>query len=529
MQAANSMARDWSTLPDTALVSILAEVPLQKRLELSLVSTSWAAAAVVATREMCLTKGPDESHVISTLSSSYSSICSLELNACPKQLLSHIPHLPNLQELQLISTRVQLGPTHSQPGILHSVTDLTHLLLENVTLTEGLELISVLTKLKSLSLTNCSQPRFSTHAAGSHGSMEDRLAAKVSTEPAPLPGSIFLQLLQLTYLELRGGLQDASLIHISRLTKLDSLAIDFEGSSTSPAAFPGLGQLQELTFLALTDANIPVDRSTTPGLSKLTGLEMLWLYNCRSVDPSLLAPLVKLQHLDLDNTPPVGRPRGTAMLLAVLSKLQQLTHLDLCDCLLDPAAAPAAAYAALTASSRLAYLDIQSAELPLADTWQLLLPPGRPLMQLQRLHLSGVYPAAGGFSAEQLQHIVQSCPALQNLQCVVNPQAPPTALLQLTALTGLTLEGVSDEVVEEVLLKLPELQELHVLPSSSVDDVGLMRLTALTQLSQLGLHHGGCSYEFEAEYVNLAVKDGDDVVLQFDTEVRDSTFAGAAM
>lgn len=238
----------------------------------------------------------------------------------------------------------------------------------------------------------------------------------------------------------------------------------------------------------------------------------------RSIDPLLLTPLTKLQHLDLDSTPPAGGSKGAAVLLAVLPRLQHLTHLDLCDCLIT-AAAPAAAYSALTASHKLAYLDISGAEPP-ADAWRHLLPAKRPLTALQRLHLAGVYEASTeGLSDKQLQHLVQACPKLENLQCWLQPTVLPEALLELTALTGLALQGVTEEVADSVLLQLTALQDLHIVPDSSIDDAGMLRLTALTKLSQLGVHHDACSPEFCEQYSALAVKDGEDFVLVFDTEV----------
>lgn len=278
------MTRDWSALPDSALVSIMSGCALQHRLQCAVVSKSWAAAAVVVTREMCLSHWPDLPSITAHLSSSYSSITSLQIDAGPKPLLSEFPALPNLQELQILQTRVQLGPGFSAPGILHGVTALTHLLLHEVTLIAGLKAVSVLTSLRSLSLVDCMQPTFGLLQAiptmQDYSSMASADVTEV-TEPVPIPGSIFSELLQLTYLELRGGLTGSSLQHISLLTNLDSLAVDFEGSPTSAAAIRGLDRLQGLSFLALTDADIDLSPDTVPGLSRLAGLEALWLYNCR--------------------------------------------------------------------------------------------------------------------------------------------------------------------------------------------------------------------------------------------------------
>jgi hypothetical protein len=72
--------------------------------------------------------------------------------------------------------------------------------------------------------------------------------------------------------------------------------------------------------------------------------------------------------------------------------MQQLTHLDLKTCLRAVSAPyraetgrpPVAAYAALTASSKLQYLDISGACLP-PGVWQHLFPADRQLPSLQFL------------------------------------------------------------------------------------------------------------------------------------------------
>lgn len=563
-------------------------VPCQQRLSCcALVSTSWAAAAVVATQEMLLVNFDDVNKVQTSLSSSFSGITALELDSIgPKQqVLTHLPPLRKLKDLQLLHVAVQLGPACGHPGILQAAPGVTHLLLQDVTLAHGLEALSVLTGLCSLSVTGCSQHTSTAAADGrsDNGNVGDGDAAAAAAEdannsgnsdgngskgaaapPVPVPGSIFAwHLLHLTHLELRGGLSEGSLQHISRLTLLDSLAIDFEGSSTTPAALIGLDKLQQLTFLALTDTDISISSDTVPGLSKLTGLQALWLFNCRSISPSLLAPLTKLQHLDLDGTAPAGGVRGVTALLSVLPRLQHLTHLDLCDCLAstmmageDSTAAaaaaqvPAAAFSALTASSCLAFLDIQGADLP-QEAWQHLLlrrtaagsgPPAPPaaaaavaLSHLQRLHLADAYSSScpEGLHEQRLQQLVQACPNLRNLQGSLPPPEEeeaaasccPSALLQLSGLTGLALDGISTDVAESVLVKLTQLEELHCLPHSTIEEAGLLLLTALTRLSQLGIHHhhDTCCAEFQAEYSRLAVKDGNDLVLLFNVEVRMSS------
>lgn len=266
---------------------------------------------------------------------------------------------------------------------------------------------------------------------------------------------------------------------------------------------------------------------------------LLSSFASRSIDPLLLAPLTALQHLDLENTPPAGGTKSAELLLGVLAKLQHLTFLDLSHCLLDTAPAPAAAYSALTASSNLAFLDIQGAQLPAAAWSQLFpvstgggLPRSQHIQHLQRLHLTcgpheffmspqrrsrhqqhheALMPH--GLSDEHLSHLVRVCPGLRRLQTSLQPDTAATALVQLTALTALALQGVTESIVDDVLPQLAGLRMLHILPESSIGDTEMLQLCALTGLVQLGVHHVGCSDEFLDSYIELATRHGQDLVL----------------
>jgi hypothetical protein len=83
-----------------------------------------------------------------------------------------------------------------------------------------------------------------------------------------------------------------------------------------------------------------------------------------------------------------ARPGPTVRrLLSYLQEMQQLTSLTMGQSLSRPDAAPAAAYAALAASSNLRQLDIRHSALP-AGAWEHMFPAGRPLPQLQGLIVS---------------------------------------------------------------------------------------------------------------------------------------------
>lgn len=80
---------------------------------------------------------------------------------------------------------------------------------------------------------------------------------------------------------------------------------------------------------------------------------------------------------------------------------------------------PASAYAALTASSKLQYLNITNitnSRLP-TGAWQHMFAAGRQLPQLRNLHIAGVVQAASGAHAPYTggTALVRCCPGLTRL------------------------------------------------------------------------------------------------------------------
>jgi hypothetical protein len=118
-------------------------------------------------------------------------------------------------------------------------------------------------------------------------------------------------------------------------------------------------------------------------------------------------------------------------------ELQQLTYLNL-ECSLE-ATAPAAAYSALTASSKLKHLNVNRCMLP-TGVWQHVFPAGRQLPHLQELdvgyctvHTSEDLAAA---AAPEGSRLVSCCPALRSLQ-MQQLQYSAELLAPLTGLSGL--------------------------------------------------------------------------------------------
>jgi hypothetical protein len=154
---------------------------------------------------------------------------------------------------------------------------------------------------------------------------------------------------------------------------------------------------------------------------------------------------------------------------------------------------PAAAYAALTASSKLQHLDISYCALP-AGMWQHMFPTGRQLSDLHSVVVGGV--GGGGLPstvspAPEGSRLVSGCPGLQSLQMGVL-QGSVELLAPLTGLSGLhTLRcnwGDATTEVVQAVCQLTGLREVDVEECERIREEGLLvQLTQLNQLTSLRL------------------------------------------
>jgi hypothetical protein len=179
-----------------------------------------------------------------------------------------------------------------------------------------------------------------------------------------------------------------------------------------------------------------------------------------------------------------------AQLLSELQHSTQLTQLDLdgsCKASSDLGGPiPPAAYASLTASSRLQHLDFHSSTLPSA-AWQYMCPPGRTLPQLRHLDISDVKEADGSQALPDTSALVSCFPGLQSLRtslpCSTAQLGP---LARLTGLHTLIVGAGRDDglVGVQALCQLTELQALNLW---ALEDavVRILQLTQLTQMTYL--------------------------------------------
>ena len=226
---------------------------------------------------------------------------------------------------------------------------------------------------------------------------------------------------------------------LAQLTDLEHLSISEYGSSGRE--FLVLHALQHLTFLELdvfilgnpavqclsaltrlvdlrlqTHNTYSVSANTMSGLQRLTRLQLATSdrygtdHGHVSVEPAALSGKTGLQHLELCKGRIAYGAAGEGQLLAHVGELQQLAYLSLCDSLIHHAAPPgsdnsAAAYSALTASSKLQHLNIECC-MP-AQAWEHMLPAGKQLPHLRTLYASCL---------PDITHLASCCPGLQSVR-----------------------------------------------------------------------------------------------------------------
>jgi hypothetical protein len=220
------------------------------------------------------------------------------------------------------------------------------------------------------------------------------------------------------------------------------------------------------------------------------------------VEPDALACLPWVQHLRVC----IGEEEESAVVASVrqLQRLTRLTHLSLSIRGEAPeestAAAAAAAFSTLTASSQLQHLEVRADDAMPADAWQHILPKGQQLPQL-RVLTDGVQVGwfqTGPWHIPDVTRLVSCCPALRELatMAVLDPQQ--LALLHNLAGLHQLKVGLADDDNQalEQMSALAQLTSLHGLTLitekglnrlTSSADQGLRELTKLQQLKSLDI------------------------------------------
>jgi hypothetical protein len=331
-----------------------------------------------------------------------------------------------------------------------------------------------------------------------------------------IPPAALARLQQLTYLELEnvwltGVVEDSpALQHLQALTRLVDLRLVAVGAEDDNIPASMLSGTQGLTHLQLNLHDCGYVSRSVVEVDLLAGktlLQHLDLNRCRITDSldSLMEPDPQLPLAGYEQLPWDGHEQ----LLSHLQHMQQLTFLDVgdvLDCNLpnwvdssdeegeqaeeeSQGGPPAAAYAALTASSKLQHLNISSCRMPVG-AWQHVLPAGRQLPHLRELYISDIHYATRGpvlcALGSEGSDLVRCCPGLRvlDLQCCDFSTVLQGALPALSGLVSLTTDFNPEDLPQglESVCQLTGLRELNV----SCDD-GEGFLLQLTQLKQLTL------------------------------------------
>jgi hypothetical protein len=308
--------------------------------------------------------------------------------------LRGLPSDLHLNSLSLDSVHVQLHPYDTIEGVLGSaaVADLKQLRLKDCRLLDCAKQLAAVWSLLPVGLEHLSIS-----------------SVKSNGEWVQFPTAALQRLQQLTYLEL-------SLI---KLQGLDGVSV-----VDNPVLQP-LQALTRLVDLRLTRIlQAPNGRISAEMLSGMQHLTRLELSHGDYVEPDVLAGKTKLRHLQLHCCNTLQVTAWAGQLLLRLQTLHQLTNLTMGFSwwLKHKDEPPAAAYSALTASSKLQHLDIRGCTVP-AGVWQHVFPPRRQLPHLRSLNISAVRQSsalmphvltAAGLSAAALACSTWTCGVLDS-------------------------------------------------------------------------------------------------------------------
>ena len=435
-----SAALQLPPLPHDVLVLILQHVSIKQRLTTcSLVSKQFRAAAEAATSRVGFhaTSARRMGRFMAWLHTHGTGLTHLDLKSAPSYRLPALPCV-RLRSLVLSDMQVQLAPavdsnsnaaassaSSVRLAVLDSCRDLTSLSVRQCVIQDSMEQLEGLSVLTGLQDLRLSTPR-----------KFDMM----------LPGSLFLHLQQLTWLQVNYA-ACAGLQHISCLTGLQYLSMR-PAESTTASELAGVQHLPSITKLILHCRHcMHISPRSSPSQAQWTRLCVLVVNRCRSFDPAVLCQLAELRVLQLSNShlSPEGEG-GTSTLLAVLPSLSQLTSLWLPNTL--TACAGPAAY---TAFKQLVGLVLKLCELP-SGLWQHLATSGHHLSKLRNLWFNTIRRSAK-LSSTDVASLVQCCPHVTQLcleeACLPDADLSPLQLLPLDYLLCTTPSKPSMHVLAQ--------------------------------------------------------------------------------
>jgi hypothetical protein len=315
-----------------------------------------------------------------------------------------------------------------------------------------------------------------------------------------VPGGLPPQLTKLTALNVcYTTSQDAAqqLQHLSSLSALQNLALEFNDFANDfglasmrklqPGDLAGVSYLSQLTSLKLSSHSCALRTDSSYAWDHLTGLERLELCHC-GVKPEVLAAFTRLRSLKFFAVAVLRE------LLPALCKLQLLTQLDFgleepAIDVLDETAVSTACHVSTNLCS--VYLSC-AGSLPQR---RILFSSAIVYPHLRHIDLE-CYPGYDredmAITAQKLQQLHDSCPAVESLAFALCHNSPTTALtplLQLSALTSVGFKrlGAGAAAAVDVAAQLTKLRQLTLQGLPQLTDPALLQLSALTALQKLEL------------------------------------------
>lgn len=375
-------------LPHEVMVMVLQLIPLHERLSsCSLVQRRWAAAAAASNNmEANITSEQQLAQLQAWLQQHGRHLTSLQLSSkCSggtQVKLKHLP-CPNLLELQLRNLMVGLAPGRQtrqhKPGVLAACTRLQRLRFDDYcTFQDPRDDLVALAANKSI--RNLDVQQYGCH-------IDDGASLDALTQLMP-------QLTSLTLMQRKWLSKVPSWLDSGLLTGLQALHLDgssSDGSSTERCQI-------SLAQLAAVVSAAPLQR-----------LELIKYRMQLETTSAPAAGLPSLQHLKMESCY-LRSTDEDAVLLAWLQACGGFRHLHLRG-VLTAKNPNLPAFSALTACSKLAYLDLLAdAALP-AGTIMHMFSGERLFPSLVELNVT-----LAEFNESDAQHLVRSCPALHTLR-----------------------------------------------------------------------------------------------------------------
>lgn len=480
-------------LPVELVARIVSCLPLKFRASNCALVNPTAVKAADAPAELRLTALTSLSKQVKACLQLYGScIVKLRLEGAPWQRLELTSklsrtctwqHTPFLQELHLRQFVLQFTADQAcgWQGALHGVSHLRKLSISSSTALGGdVAPVAALTALEHLSFD------------WSNGASAHRHNVRIA-------GDFVNNLQRLSHLQLFDcKIEDGVLQQLSRLQELHVLG--FDAQSTSSVAVEGVSSacFSKLTHLTLRHLDSNQDSAAelvSAFVAAVPGLQHICLPGRWTLQPQLLAPLTRLQQLDLgcESAGSGGQQqhRTPAFLLQLLELVHNLHvrvlklngRLQHVPGLQSPSLLQ---YGVLTACSRLQQLYLHGCTLP-QGAFLSMFPAGRFLPDLEVLVLHDT-------QQEVLYHshwvqFTSCCPNLHTLAISIGQQPGYElyALQSLTQLRQLSVAGagLGDAALSLVLPTLSSLTGLQLLSPNTITWRGIQELKRATFLSTL--------------------------------------------